>query len=72
MYVKLIAQTNYRSITNVHASVYDWCSHFVTLHLPQFFSASSTPLLAHVHIYMSLKYKTSQGGKAMLTQLRII
>jgi len=53
MYISLSAQTNYRSITEVHASVYVCCSHFVTLHLPQFFSDSSTQLLAHVHIYVS-------------------
>jgi hypothetical protein len=53
MYLRLNAHTNYRSITIVHASVYVWSSHFVTLHLPQFFSDSSTQLLAHVHIYVS-------------------
>jgi len=53
MYVRLNAQTNYSSITIVHASVYVCCSHFATLHLPQFFSDSSTQLLAHVHIYVS-------------------
>jgi len=60
MYVRLNAQTNYRSITIVHASVYVWCSHFATVHLTQFFSDTSTQLPVHVHIYMSLKDKTSQ------------